>query len=944
MYPAASGVSPLDPGPGGVWDNRYEIERELGRGGTAVVFLARDRSNGNLVALKVLRPELSAAVGEARLRREIGIARELEHPNILPVLEFGSTQGHLYLTMPYIEGGTLREHLRRERQLPLKAAIALIRDVATALDHAHQRGVIHRDIKPANILLANGTAVIGDFGIARAMSVPPGSEITASGISLGTPEYMSPEQGTSQRELDARSDIYSLGCVFYEMIGGEAPFTGPNTQAIVARHCMAPPPSVRVIRPSIPASVDRAIEKALAKVPADRFETATALVDAIEAADSPTHEFFAAVSRRRWLVAAAAVIAIAGALGWYMRPGRIALDPNRVVVFPLHDPGAGVSRTGSGEDVATFIGYALDATRPLKWIDGWELLESSTRTRGVRLEPRQAKLLTRRAGAGYYVDGSIVRRPDSLTVILRLYDLSGDSLVRLEGRSAPTDRAWPPQLGLEAIRTLLPALVAPGGRLDMAPLSERKPTAVANFLQGEREYRRMQFRPSLVHYELALREDSAFGLAALRGAQAANWLSEFEVAVRLAEEALRRAESFPPAQSLLTRGLHAYLTGAADSAAADLRRALALDSLVHPAWTLLAEIYLRLLPNEPAADSLARAALERGRLIDADFAPSLLLLEEIALRDSDIRRAGALRRELRNAGADTTHMASRVLMLRCVRDGAEQVDWRTAARLDPMVVLGSGKVLAGRASQPECALAAFRSLLVTGEFKPSIRWAALLGVLGQLAATGRLSEIETAFSLKGANGLPISLASLLLSSAGLGADRRAAASADSVASSYERQTVGRLWFVGSYEMKRHNLARLRLISRELQRKADSSGARRDRLLSRTINSRLLLLEGDTTAALSALRELAPTGTRRELIWEPWESLASERMLLAELLYARGAYEEARRVAALLDATEPVIYPLYLRRSLALRADIARKLNDRRLYAKYSERIKRLTAD
>jgi hypothetical protein len=942
-YSAASSAHPLNLSAGDVWDDRYEIQRELGQGGGALVFLARDRKDGRLVALKILRPELSVAVGEARFHREISIARQLEHPNILTLLDFGSAGGHLYFTMPYVEGGTLRDRLRRERQLPLKVAIALARDVAAALDHAHGKDVIHRDIKPGNILISKDSAVVADFGIAKAMSVLPGSDITPSGISLGTPEYMSPEQGTSPHDLDGRSDIYSLGCVFYEMIAGEPPFTGPNMQAIVARHCMAPPPSVRVIRPTIPVSVDRTIQRALAKVPVDRFQTATELVDAIEAGDSWIYEFFAAISRRLWMVVVVGLAVLTGVIVWSLRPAETPLDPNRVVVFPLHDAVSG-SRMGTGEDVATFIGYALDGTRPLKWIDGWELLDSSTRTRPGRIEPREARRLSLRAGAGYYVDGSIVRRPDSVTVILRLYDLAGDSLVRLEGRSAIAAGASAPQLGLEAIRSLLPAVIAPGGRLDLTALSEREPIAVANFLQGEREYRRMQFRPALAHYELALREDSAFGLAALRGAQAANWLSDFDADVRLAEAAVRGSGSFPPAQSLLTRGLHAYLTGAADSAVTYLRRAVQRDSTVHPAWTLLAEVYLRLLPAEHSADSLARDALERARVIDSDFAPSLLLLEEIALRDGNIPKALSLRDELAKAGADTTHAAARELMLRCVRDGPGGVDWAAAARLDPMVVLGSGKVLAGHSAQPKCALAAFRSLLVTDQIVRSVRWAALLGVLGQLAATGQASEMETALSSRGAAGLPVSLASLLVSSAGLGVDGLATVAADSAALAYDRQTTGRLWFVGSYEARRGNQQRLRSIARTLEMKADSSGSRRDRLLSRAISARLRLVEGDSAGAAQALRALVPSGTRREIIWEPWESLAPERMALAELLYARGAYEDARRVATLLDATEPVTYPLYLRRSLELRADIARKLNNSRLEVQYRRRLQQLSAD
>lgn len=926
--------------------DRYTFEREIGRGGGAFVYLARDIRNDRLVAVKILRPELSVAVGEARFQREIEVARQLDHPNILPVFDAGSAAGLLYFTMPYVEGGTLRDRVRRERQLPLGSALSIAREVARALDHAHERGVVHRDVKPANILLANGTAVVADFGIARAMTVTPGSEITDSGVAIGTPEYMSPEQGTGQRELDARTDIYSLGCVLYEMIAGEPPFTGPTAQAIVARHCLESPRSIRVIRPSLPVGVERAIKRALEKVPADRFETATEFIDEAESAWSSRFEFLSRISSRNRVMIAGGLLVVGAFALWQATARRDpAPDPNRIVVFPLHDPTAVASTVGGGgEDVATFIGYALDRTRPLKWLDGWELLEPSDRSRAARLEPGDARRLGRGAGAGFYIDGSIIRRPDSVTVVLRLYDLAGDSLLRLAGRSGPTATASLPQLGLEAVGALLPVLLAPGGKIDLSALSERRATVVANFLQGEREYRRMQFRSALAHYELAVGDDSTFMLPALRGAQAAYWLSEAGTDVRLSEIALRQVNVLPPAQALLARGLHAYLTGAADSAVLYLRLALRNDPSVHAAWTLLGEVYSRLLPVESPADSLARDALEHARRADSDFAPTLLLLEEMALRDGNVTKALTLRDELRRAGADTTHRASRDLMLRCVRDGPQSIDWQQTARGDSLVVLATAKILSGRASQPRCSIAAFESLLSTNTRPASVRWAALLGLLGQLAATDDVDRARSVFASEGAAGLPLPLAHLLLASGGLGFEREARKAADSEASSYGRASTQRLWIVGSFEARLGNLARLRAIARTLAGKADSSRLRRDLLLSRAINARLTLLEGDSAGSVVVLRALVPSGTRREIEWEPWESLGPERLLLAELLYARGSFEEARRVATQLDATEPVTYPLYLRPSLELRVRIAQSMNKPRMVSHYSRRLQQLSGN
>ena len=258
------------------------VQREIGEGGAAHVFLAEDTETKALVAVKVLRADMATAVGEKRFNREIEIVRGLKHPNILPLLDYGTVSTRIFFTSPYIEGDTLRARIRREGPMPLSDALSIASDVAAALDYAHARGIIHRDVKPANILLAAGGAVIGDFGIARATAFNRSEAITGSGVSLGTPEYMSPEQCGAVRELDARCDVYALGCVVYEMLAGEPPFTGPTEQAVYARHFAEPPRSIRVVRPSVPVGVDQAITKALAKVRAHRFYSAGEFFDALD--------------------------------------------------------------------------------------------------------------------------------------------------------------------------------------------------------------------------------------------------------------------------------------------------------------------------------------------------------------------------------------------------------------------------------------------------------------------------------------------------------------------------------------------------------------------------------------------------------------------------------------------------------------------------------------
>ncbi|HEX7121055.1 MAG TPA: serine/threonine-protein kinase, partial [Gemmatimonadaceae bacterium] len=427
----------------GALKERYQILRELGRGGMAIVYAARDLKMDREVAIKVLLPDLAAVMGPERFAREIAIAGHLSNPHILPVYDSGNANGTLYYVMPLIRGESLRARIDREKQLPIDEALRLTIEVAQALDYAHKQGVIHRDIKPENILLQDGHAIVADFGIARAASAADGTALTQTGMTLGTASYMSPEQVAAEKDLDGRSDVYSLACVAYEMLAGVPPFTGPNAAAIMARQALEMPPSLQVVRNTIPDEVEDVIFQALAKSRVDRFETAGEFADALQdcLAMTPTVSRRASVPRvtastaaRRKLqkrrrsmklaagigipaVAAAgiAVFALAGGSGSTTgAPNRSSqFDPRTVAILYFQDQTQDRRLGFLADGLTEALIENLDEVRPLKVISAMGVGQF----RGSDIETDS---VARAFEAGTIVKGAIDASAGMLTIGVQL--------------------------------------------------------------------------------------------------------------------------------------------------------------------------------------------------------------------------------------------------------------------------------------------------------------------------------------------------------------------------------------------------------------------------------------------------------------------------------------------------------------------------------------------
>lgn len=534
--------------------SRYRIDREVGRGGMAIVFKAEDMKHRRTVAVKALRPELAAAMGGVRFVREIGIAARLHHPHILQLYDSGEVDGILYYVMPMVEGDTLRVRLNRSGQIDQAEAARIVQDLADALAYAHGQGVIHRDIKPDNILVVGRHAMIMDFGVAKAVTeAAQAGTMTTAGMAVGTPAYMAPEQAAGD-EIDHRADIYSLGIVAYEMLVGRPPFADPSPQGVLAAHVNDTPVPLRQVRPEIPEPIDNVVMRCLEKDPERRWQRADEFLPSIEKFITPESVSpagrMATATRSRFVGAIVGVGLVAVILFSMFKPvPALTHDPDLVVIAPFDV--LYPSHQLWGEGVVDWLAAGLDGAGSLRTVSP----SVSIRRWSGRADAASAMALANEFGAGLAIYGRVLSAgPDSVRVAATLYDVETDQPlgeVIANGPDSRMDRLAD-SLVIGVLREL--GRTRSVAAVPRASLGSSSLPALRAYLRGEQAFRRSAWDSALAYYEQAIDLDSNFALALSRLGRTLGWRPETREDPRVHQYALRAGElnaGLAPRESLL---------------------------------------------------------------------------------------------------------------------------------------------------------------------------------------------------------------------------------------------------------------------------------------------------------------------------------------------------------------------------------------------------------
>jgi tRNA A-37 threonylcarbamoyl transferase component Bud32/tetratricopeptide (TPR) repeat protein len=627
---------------------RYELIEEIGRGGMATVYLARDLKHGRRVALKVLRPELAAAIGPDRFLREIEISATLRHPNILPLFDSGEAEGFLFYVMPYVEGESLRARLERERQLPLEDAYAIALEVADALGYAHSHGVVHRDVKPENVLLESGHAVVADFGIARAIDAAPASRLTETGLAIGTPAYMSPEQASGD-EVDGRSDQYSLACVLYESLAGEPPHPGPTPGAILARSLTGEVRPIHPVRHTVSSALDGVLQRALAATPADRYPTCHEFAEAVRAVTRQMPAPSAPASRRaaqmliRPLLTVLAIVVV-GLLARRLLspPPAAAIGRLGLAVFPFRETAGGAGEWS--EALGDLLATALDGTPGVRVVDPWSLwgpLRPSQAARAAPPDPAEGRRLALEAGARRFLLGSVLQREQRLDVTLRLYEAGTPDPVYTvtDSGTVPDLPALIQRLAVSVIRHVWENERLPEVR-DIQGYTTRSSDALKAYLDARIALRRGLLDSADHAIDRAVALDSNFALALVEATRIKSWTATarglpYTGLLPLATRAASHADSLSERNRDRVLAMLAMVRTNGRAAADAIEQILALDSMDFDAWDMLRYTRTAYGWQYGATAAQARAAAERVVRLDSTFVPALVARAWIAAAGGD---------------------------------------------------------------------------------------------------------------------------------------------------------------------------------------------------------------------------------------------------------------------------------------------------------------------
>jgi len=584
----------------GTLAGRYTIERELGRGATATVYLARDAQRGHAVAIKVLRQELSETLGAERFLREIRMSERLHHPHIASVLDSGEYEGKLYFVLPHMEGGSLRQLLQREKQLSIEVAVSITRTVALALDYAHAEGLVHRDVKPENILFTSGQACLADFGIARAIERAIDESTTSTGLVRGTPAYMSPEQASGSRNYNGRSDQYSLACVLYEMLAGVPAFIGATPEAVIAMRFQHPPRELSVYRPTVPPAVTAVIDRALSLVPADRFERmgdfAAALDSALRApiVESRTSGARGGAPGNRITIGAALTVAALILSGVYaVTSGRLkssgAADSTRVAVFPFRDPAA----SERGVLPEELFSAGLRRWGGITVVPADQVTDAMRRRRvdAAALTPDARKEVATSLGAGRFVVGRIIQTPTGRAIAADLEDAKSGTLYSTQAE-LPND----PSRVAGTYAALADSLLL-RGRTDGAPPGSTRPRqlfATQGFIRAMEARDDWNLMRSDSLLSVAIAADASYARAHLWRAQVRAWRQvDPELWVAGAQRALADSGALSSVERSMAHGLVLLAAGDYLAACRVYRQLVAADRRSFVGWYGMGECHMR---------------------------------------------------------------------------------------------------------------------------------------------------------------------------------------------------------------------------------------------------------------------------------------------------------------------------------------------------------------